>query len=118
MTELKNVTLTKAANVYFDGKVTSRKVTLSDGSVKTLGIMMPGEYTFATDQKELMEILAGDIEILLPNESEWQHISGGQSFNVNGNAKFDVKVKTLTDYCCSYFADQPVTDKEAFYYDE
>ena len=68
MTELKNVTLTKAANVYLGGKVTSRKVTLSDGSVKTLGIMMPGEYTFGTDQKELMEILAGDIEILLPNE--------------------------------------------------
>jgi uncharacterized protein YaiE (UPF0345 family) len=102
MTDLKNVTLTKAANVYFGGNVTSRKVTLSDGSVKTLGIMMPGEYTFGTDQKELMEILAGEIEILLPNESEWQHISGGQSFNVIGNAKFDVKVKALADYCCSY----------------
>lgn len=27
MTELMNVTLTKAANIYFDGNVTSRKVT-------------------------------------------------------------------------------------------
>ena len=102
MTELKNVTLTKAANIYFEGNVTSRKVVLPDGSVKTLGIMMPGEYTFGTVQKELMEILAGEIEILLPTESKWQHISAGQSFSVISNAKFDVKVKTLTDYCCSY----------------
>ena len=102
MTELMNVTLTKAANIYFDGNVTSRKVTLADGSTKTLGIMMPGEYTFATAEKERMEIMAGDVEILLPNESLWQQVSGGEQFYVDANAKFDIKVKTITDYCCSY----------------
>jgi len=44
MTTFTNVTVTKAANVYFDGKVTSRKVEFADGTFKTLGIMMPGEY--------------------------------------------------------------------------
>jgi len=102
MSKFENVTIDVAANVYFDGKVTSRKVTLADGSVKTLGIMMPGEYTFGTAEEELMEITAGDLEILLPNETQWQKISAGQSFEVIGNAKFDVKVKSLTDYCCSY----------------
>ena len=43
MSQLENVTLTKEANVYFDGKVTSRNVILADGSRITLGIMMPGE---------------------------------------------------------------------------
>lgn len=104
MTELKNVTLTKAANVYFDGKVTSRKVTLEDGSVVTLGIMMPGEYTFATAEKELMEIIAGEVEILLPNQTNWQSISAGGHFYVDADAKFDIKVKSLADYCCSYIA--------------
>ncbi len=102
MTELTNVTITKAANIYFDGNVTSRKIVLSDGSVKTLGIMMPGNYTFGTDEKELMEILAGDVEILLPNETQWQKISAGEQFYVDANAKFDIKVSSLTDYCCSY----------------
>ena len=105
MTELCNVTLTKAANIYFDGKVTSRKVTLADGSVKTLGIMMPGEYTFAAGDEELMDILAGNVDILLSGHSEWQSISAGQSFKVEANTKFDIKVKTLTDYCCSYFSE-------------
>ena len=47
MTEFKNVTATKAANFYFDGKVTSRTLTFEDGTTKTLGIMMPGEYEFS-----------------------------------------------------------------------
>ena len=66
MTEFTNVTIETEANIYFDGKVTSRKITFSDGSFKTLGIMMPGEYKFGTAEKELMEITAGDCEILLP----------------------------------------------------
>ncbi len=105
MTEFNNVTITKAANIYFDGKVTSRKVNFADGSIKTLGIMMPGEYEFATAEKEIMEILAGNVEILLPNESTWQSINAGQSFEVAANASFSIKAKSLTDYCCSYISE-------------
>ena len=32
MSEFKNVTVVKKANVYFDGKVTSRTVVFGDGS--------------------------------------------------------------------------------------
>ena len=105
MTQLSQVTLDIAANVYFDGQVTSRKVTLADGSVKTLGIMMPGEYEFSTVEKELMEITAGDIDILLPESNQWQTIKGGEQFYVPANASFKVKAKTLTDYCCSYLTE-------------
>ena len=103
MSEFLNVTIAKQANVYFDGQVTSRKLTFADGSVKTLGIMMPGDYEFGTAEKELMEITCGELEVLLPGQSDWQQISGGQSFEVPANAKFNLKIKTLTDYCCSYF---------------
>ena len=104
MSEFKQVTVTKAANVYFDGKVTSRKITFEDGSFKTLGIMMPGDYKFGTCEKELMEITAGECEILLAGESNWQRISGGQSFNVDANSSFEIKAKTIVDYCCSYIS--------------
>ncbi len=104
MSEFKQVTVTKAANVYFDGKVTSRKITFEDGSFKTLGIMMPGDYKFGTSEKELMEITAGECEILLAGESNWQRISGGQSFNVDANSSFEIKAKTIVDYCCSYIS--------------
>ncbi|MGH1426655.1 MAG: pyrimidine/purine nucleoside phosphorylase [Arenicella sp.] len=99
---IENVTITKAANVYFGGKVTSRKIELIDGSIKTLGIMMPGDYEFGTEAAEVMEILAGELKVKLPNSQEWIDIEGGQSFNVPANSTFQLEIKTLTDYCCSY----------------
>ena len=102
MSKFDNVTVVKAANVYFDGKVASRTVLFPDGSKKTLGLMQPGEYEFGTSQAEVMEILAGDLDVLLPGATEWRHFTGGTSFDVPANASFKLKVGTLTDYCCSY----------------
>ncbi|MBU0679918.1 MAG: pyrimidine/purine nucleoside phosphorylase [Proteobacteria bacterium] len=102
MSEFANVTVVKEANVYFDGKVTSRTVLFADGSKKTLGIMLPGEYEFGTADKEIMEILAGRLDVLLPGASAWQRIEGGQSFEVAAQVKFQLKVLAVTDYCCSY----------------
>lgn len=102
MAQFDNVTVIKAVNAYFDGQVTSRTVVFPDGSQQSLGVMMPGEYEFGTAEKEIMEIMSGDLDVLLPNASEWQTVKGGESFKVPANAKFQVKVKSLTDYCCSY----------------
>ena len=102
MSEFKNVTVTKKANVYFDGKVTSRSVLFSDGSEKTLGIMLPGEYEFNTADKEIMEIISGDLEVLIADAQEWKTIKGGEAFEVPAQSKFSLKVKSLTDYCCSF----------------
>lgn len=101
MTDFNNVTITREANIYFDGKVTSRAVHFDDGTRKTLGIMLPGEYEFNTDSKELMEIQAGNLEVQLPGE-DWKTIKAGESFEVPANASFKLKVYQVTDYCCSY----------------
>ena len=102
MSDFKNVTVVKKANVYFDGKVTSRTVLFSDGSKKTLGIMLPGDYEFNTADKEIMEIMSGELEVLLPGAADWRKVRGGESFEVPANAKFSLKVAAVTDYCCSF----------------
>jgi len=102
MSEFNNVTITREANVYFDGNVTSRAVIFADGSTKTLGIMMPGDYTFGTEKAELMEIMAGELTYRLDGTDEWIAIKGGESFNVAADSSFDLKVTKLADYCCSY----------------
>ena len=102
MSQFENVNITKAANIYFDGKVTSRSITFSDGETKTLGIMLPGEYTFNTDKPELMEIMQGEVDILLAGQSDWLKIKAGETFNVDGKSSFQIKVNEVTDYCCSY----------------
>ncbi|BDZ74806.1 MULTISPECIES: pyrimidine/purine nucleoside phosphorylase [Methylophaga] len=102
MSEFTNVTVTREANVYFDGNVTSRKVTFADGSYKTLGIMMPGEFTFGTEKAELMEILAGKLSYRLKGDAEWIDVTAGESFNVPANSSFDIQILELVDYCCTY----------------
>lgn len=102
MSEFNNVTVTREANVYFDGKVTSRAVTFADGTTKTLGIMMPGDYTFSTTKAELMEIMAGELVYRLADTEKWLAIKAGKSFNVPADSSFDLKVTQLADYCCSY----------------
>ncbi|BCU06208.1 pyrimidine/purine nucleoside phosphorylase [Allochromatium tepidum] len=104
MPEFNHVTVTKAANIYFDGQVTSRTLTFADGSRKTLGIMQPGEFEFGTQAAELMEILSGELDVRLPGEDGWRRVRGGESFEVPADSKFSVRVLTLTDYCCSFLS--------------
>lgn len=105
MSELVNVTVVREANVYFNGGVTSRTIFLQDGSRKTLGIMQPGEYEFTTGSPELMEILSGELTVLLPGDTQWRLVKGGESFEVSSQSRFRLRVTALTDYCCSFIDD-------------
>lgn len=96
------VTVVKKANVYFDGKVTSRTVLFPDGTRKTLGIMLPGSYEFGTAAAELMEVLGGAMKVLLPGAADWRVYEAGESFHVPANAKFKLEISGPADYCCSY----------------
>lgn len=100
--KFKNVTVDKNSNVYFNGNVTSRNIQLEDGSIKTLGLMLVGEYEFNTVKKEVMDIISGELEVLLPNASDWIIIKGNNSFEILPNSLFKVKVIKITNYCCSY----------------
>ena len=102
MSEFKNVTIVKKANIYFDGKVVSRTVKFDDGSVKTLGFMMPGDYDFNTAEAEVMEILDGQLEVLLPGSKNWITVKGGEFFDIPANSNFQLKIHQATDYCCSF----------------
>jgi uncharacterized protein YaiE (UPF0345 family) len=102
MSEFNKVTLVREANVYFDGKVNSRTVKFEDGTKKTLGFMMPGEYSFDTGVAEVMEIIGGEMEVQLPGSTHWKTVRAGESFDVPANSKFNLVVKAYADYCCSY----------------
>ncbi len=102
MSQFDNVSVIREANFYFEGKVSSRTVVFPDGTKKTLGVMLPGEYVFGTSSHEIMEILAGDLDVLLPGAETAVAVKGGETFEVPAGTSFTVVVKTVTDYCCSY----------------
>lgn len=102
MEKFEKVDIIKQANIYFDGKVTSRSIIFPNGEKKTLGIMQAGEYEFNTEDKELMEILSGSLEVNIEGENTWIPVRGGESFYVPANSSFKMKVNEVTDYCCSF----------------
>lgn len=102
MSGFKNVTVIKKANIYFDGNVTSRTIQFSDGTEKTLGFMLPGEYQFNTGDQESIEVYSGDLEVMLPGASDWQKINAGDSFEVPASSAFKVRIISPVDYCCSF----------------
>lgn len=102
MSKFESVNVVKQANIYFGGNVTSRTVEFPDGSVKTLGIMLPGEYEFNTGKPELMEITAGRLIYLIAGENDWREATAGSEFRVPGDSSFKLSVSEVTDYVCSF----------------
>ncbi|MEY8353567.1 pyrimidine/purine nucleoside phosphorylase [Lachnospiraceae bacterium 54-53] len=100
--KFEKVDVVKEANVYFDGKVTSRTVFFQNGERKTLGFMLPGEYEFSTGAEEFMEVLGGGMDVCLPGESSFTAYKKGGNFVVGADSKFRVLVREYADYCCSY----------------
>ena len=105
MNKYENVDVAKLANIYFEGRVISRNITFRDGSTKTLGVMLPGEYQFNTQSREVMEIIAGKLNLRLEIDNDWKIIKEGMEFKIPKNSSFKVKVIELVNYTCSYFND-------------
>jgi len=88
-------------NEYFDGKVKSIAFNSNKGPA-TIGVMAVGEYEFGTSTREYMTVTSGELNILLPNETTWKLYSANETFIVEANLKFKVKVAVESSYLCIY----------------
>lgn len=102
MSQFDNVSVTKQANVYFDGKCVSHTVNFADGTKKTVGVIFPSTLTFNTGAPEIMEINAGVCKVKLAGESDWNTYKAGEKFNVPGNTAFDIETVEMLDYVCHF----------------
>ncbi len=100
--EYSNATIKQKANIYHEGKVTSRSVITADGEMKTLGVMLPGTYRFSTEAPEVMEVTQGRCRIKLAEQQDWSEYQAGESFSVPGNSHFEIEVDDLLDYICHF----------------
>ena len=104
-TSFPNVTLTTAANVYFDGKCVSHSFTLADGTKKSVGVVLPSTLTFNTGAPEIMECVGGSCEYKLAGSEAWVTSSTGEKFKVPGNSKFEIRVSEGSEayhYICHF----------------
>lgn len=88
-------------NEYFDGKVVSLALNGAEGEA-TIGIMAAGEYVFGTGSIEIMTVISGTMNVKLPGETEYKAYQKSESFRVEKDVKFGVKVSEDTPYLCVY----------------
>ena len=65
-------------NIFCDGKVQSRTLHYPDGTMKTLGVYLPGEFEFHSDGPESVVMTAGEVEVNFPDGKGWQKIKTGE----------------------------------------
>ncbi len=98
-----NASVAAKANIYFDGRVISHSITLTDGRKKSLGVILPGEYHFGTGEPEVMEITAGACEVVIDGAPETLAVAAGESFSIAGNSGFTIRVQdSPCEYICSF----------------
>ena len=88
-------------NEYFDGKVKSLGFE-NKSDITTIGVMAAGEYEFGTSTIEYMTVTSGKMSVLLPEEKQWKTYTEYETFIVEKDKKFKVKVAEATSYKCKY----------------
>ncbi len=86
---------------YFNGNVKSLSVNNNEGRA-TVGVINKGEYEFGTATIEIMHVISGELQALLPGEKTWKKFPKGTSFRIEKNLKFSVKAEEETAYLCEY----------------
>ena len=89
-------------NEYFDGKVKSIGGFQADELAATVGVMKQGDYEFGTGAKEFMSVISGSLTAKLPGSEDWVTYAPGETFEVPGNSKFQVKADVDSAYLCKY----------------
>lgn len=88
-------------NEYFDGNVKS--IGFQGQPLATsVGVMAPGEYEFGTSEKETMTVISGELIVKLPGADDFAAYPAGDSFVVDANEKFQLRVAVDTAYLCTY----------------
>ncbi|WP_423840810.1 pyrimidine/purine nucleoside phosphorylase [Vibrio mytili] len=88
-------------NSYFAGGVKSLGFSQHEQDI-SVGVMLPGTYTFGTQAPERMTVVKGALVVKLAGEGDWRTYSSGESFDVDGSSSFEVEVKDASAYLCEY----------------
>jgi purine/pyrimidine-nucleoside phosphorylase len=88
-------------NSYFNDQVKSIALNNTEGT-STVGVMAVGEYEFGTSQREYMTVVSGVLTVKLPAQNDWKTFVKGDTFIVEANQTFQLKVTEMTAYLCRY----------------
>ncbi|GAB3194239.1 pyrimidine/purine nucleoside phosphorylase [Nesterenkonia suensis] len=88
-------------NEYYDGQVRSLEFANQQGKF-TVGVMEPGEWTFEAPTREWMILLRGTWDVRLPGRDDWVTYTEGESFQIERDESFTVRIADTVAYVCPY----------------
>ncbi|WP_309133171.1 pyrimidine/purine nucleoside phosphorylase [Brevibacterium sp.] len=88
-------------NEYYDGQVRSLEFANEQGKF-TVGVMEPGEWTFEAPTREWMILTRGSWDVQLPGRDDWKTFNEGESFQIEGDESFTVRISDTVAYLCPY----------------
>ena len=97
-----NVTVLVRANIYEEGRCQSRTLIFPDGVKKTLGVYLPGEFVFDSDEPEKVLMTSGSVDVLFPSDETWRTVKAGESYDVPANCTFKVRCSAIAEYICDF----------------
>jgi len=96
-----SVSVSKKANIYFDGKCVSHTVTLPDGVRKSVGVILPSTLRFDLSTKEIMEVVEGTAHVRINGQAE-KAFTTGQSWIVEAGGYFVIRAEQPVHYVCHF----------------
>ncbi len=102
MPQFDNVSVITIANIFFDGKCVSHTVLFENGARKTVGVIFPSTLTFKTQEKETVELQAGECKVRIAGAAEWQRFRAGERFSAPANSSFEIETIATLDYVCHF----------------
>lgn len=96
-----SVSVSKKANIYFDGKCVSHTVTLPDGVRKSVGVILPSTLRFDLSTKEIMEVVEGTAYVSINGQAE-KAFTTGQSWIVEAGGYFVIRAEQPVHYVCHF----------------
>ena len=88
-------------NEYFEGKVKSIAVDKKKEK-ETSGGIDAGEFEFGKSTIEYMTVTYGEMLVMLPGSEEWKLFTQNETFRVDKDTSFKVKVTEPVSYLCRY----------------
>jgi uncharacterized protein YaiE (UPF0345 family) len=99
--QFEQVSVDKKANIYFEGKCISHTVKLSDGTRKSVGVILPSTLRFDLSTKEIMEVVEGTAYVSINGHPETA-FNAGQSWEVAAGGYFVIRVEQPLHYVCHF----------------
>lgn len=101
---LENVKVSIRANIFENGRCQSRTVLFPDGTKKTLGVYLPGEFEFDSDGPERVLMTSGEVEVLFPGDKTWNLVREGETYDVPAGISFRVRSRDVSEYICEFLS--------------